>query len=301
MSTARDTAGETFNNTYHNSTLVGNWLEDRLQRGTRDGHRSTTQDDGLLADPRITRARNAPRVRKGLMHSTYSVDYDRNSVTDGRPVSAQAGAEGEGGSSASTREQQQVLLAFTATWLESTHGKTGVDRALLFSEDPVADPTAELPVSTNTDTYGAFYRDGTNTAADGGVTGASAQNTRRSGSRTARGDTACDGQSDERNLYESVMNAKARLATPTTNTSSTTPDQRSKAATRATAVGSSLSMRSATVVGFTALAAPAPGNNTSATAEEEDGIDARWCTTKQAADIPVEHCVFQRRLPPARV
>lgn len=284
MPSNRDTAGESFNNTYHNGTLVGNWLEDRLQRSSNNNNNAVNaaaHDDGLLEDPRITRGRNASHVRQDLMHSTYDVDYSHKVSDSGEPET--------------TQHPQSVLQASTAGSSMrgmSAGSKNGLHRALLFSKDPVADPAAMLPVSTNTDTYGAFCRDAvTADEGDGGATegegGGVARRLRESRSGTAN-------RTAERDLYESVTNAKARQsAAPGNATAAGTTRPRGAAAASASATAFASVRSNAT--GFASLAAPAVGSRGGA---EEDESDVRWCTSKQAADVPVEHYVFQRRLPP---
>ncbi|KPI84129.1 hypothetical protein ABL78_6803 [Leptomonas seymouri] len=313
-----DTAGETFNNTYTNSTLVGNWLEDRLLRsaqqqqqgGGRNG--KAAGDDGLLEDPRITHGRHAPQVRQELMRTTYDVDYNRNGGVKG---------DGTGMDDAerSVQVQQSALLIAapvdrTAACIK-TSGRYCVDRALLFSKDPVADPLAALPPSTNTDTYGAFYK-----CADAG----DGSNGVEGGSAAA---SCAESRDNEHNLYESVENARTRLMTGSAE-SSVRAKGLSMASVRAQSVKSAVASSSArwNTIGFASLAAPAPGatqgegvlgftkasgNGASTRRDsqkrgclndnEEVDTDVRWCTSKQTADIPVEHCVFQRRLPPVRM
>ncbi|KPA80798.1 hypothetical protein ABB37_04238 [Leptomonas pyrrhocoris] len=336
MPSDRDTAGETFDNTYHNTTLVGNWYEDRLlrseqpQRSQNGRHISKAAcEDGLLEDLRITQARNAPQVRQDLMHTTYDVDYNRTAV----------GVDAEDTVSSSKAPVPLLgLLPGTSTRGAacsidhgSPSGREGVDRALLFSQDPVADPLAELPLSTNTDTYGAFFflQDGS-----GGAEGDGEGDAKMSTDNTQAGQTRSRRQrNDEYCLYDSVTNAKTRLATggggggagaSVGGKSLSTKSVQNRGATSAAAAAASTSSAiQRRTFGFTSLAAPAAEASGGDTAvrtttttvasgrgmqsrsgkqkggrNDTDEDDVRWCTSKQAADIPVEHCVFQRRLPP---
>lgn len=321
MPTNRDDGEPTFNNTYHNGTLVGNWLEDRLQRRPepQDGvtgsqHEGHGGGGGLLEDLRITRARDAPQVRHDLMHTTYDVDYSRKG-------SGEASVEG----SARGPHAPSVLLASTAARGASgggggAEGRGGVNRALLFSKDPVADPVALLPVSTNTDTYGAFYaaspaEEGNEAAGDDTV---ARQRALRTNGREGRG--------EERSLYDSVMNARAKSSIGIAGTRSVQSTTRQGGGAAAAAATLSTSARGA-VVGFASLAVPASettqDGGVSASAhrsgmagssakrkgskngDDDDGEGdvggGRWCTSQQAADVPVDHYIFQRRLPPVRM
>lgn len=314
----RDMTGEAFTNTYGNGTLVGNWLEDRLQCGApsfsgddNNNHNATSRhDDGLLEDPRITRCHGAPQVRQDLMRTTYGVDYSRKG--------GDTGLDAQGNSNSGTTSVQSVLSATAMHAMggrDGSSGKSGVDRALLFSNDPVADPVAALPTSTNTDTYGAYFRD--SSKGDGSSSSSSgclAEGGREQG--TATGTTSgCGGgkthsrkksHEEEHNLYDSVVAAGSRQAVCSTETCARTKGLSSMSSSSSKTVHGQ-------TVGFASLAALSAGHGHKSSSgggtrrsalhrgdvdEDGDEADARWRTSKQVADVPVEHYVFQRRLPP---
>lgn len=336
MAAKRAATGDAFNNPYHNTTLVGNWLEDRQQKRVyltgRAGAAMTWYADGVFGDPAVSTAADPAAVQADLRHSVYDVDYCRRHRRPSGPGGV-AGAEstlGRGSAVGSAQAMGSTLMlgskhseaAAAASGAVTSKAKGGVDKVLLFTKDPVTDPAAPLPLSTNADTYGAFYH---------GDSGAGAYPTVASSSRpqSATGadadldttsHTAAAG-SDDRTLYESVTRMAA--GAPQTATSafaaagSALPAlKRRPTLSRTTATTDAIRPTGWTLssIGAPAILATEKSDGPAKTrqpclrhrhkfaSEAAGGLGGeRWCTSKQAADIPVDHFTLQRRLPPVRV
>ncbi|KAK7196409.1 hypothetical protein NESM_000577900 [Novymonas esmeraldas] len=306
----RDVAGAGgFNNPYTNSTLVGNWLEDRQQRrryfAGRGGAATTWCADGIFDDPAVSASRNPAEAQAALLHSTYQVSFGGR-----RPTGADARAAAAAPAAATLMLGSRHTSGGGAT--TTCTAKGGVDKVLLFSVDPVADPAAPLPRSTNADTYGASYY-----CAD------STGNT----PTTAMGDSGVDGEQlaraavaggdGERNLYDSVSRSAAAVALAPSLASGGTRGLRHAPATTATSALRRHTLRRSGGGGARTTTAHTGWTLSCVSTEAGDDADSRgrlqppppppesavgdrWTTSKQSADVPVEHYALQRRLPPIR-
>ncbi|KAG5511400.1 hypothetical protein JKF63_07363 [Porcisia hertigi] len=326
MLTDRTPCGDIFNNPYTESTLIGNWLEDRLQERIVHTGRgrigATWCATGFLEDPAVTKARHPEKVQASLLHSTYDVDYG-NCLG----VSQLTGIGDGNRSGVGTT----LMLGYnqTANAMGPAHAssrdKRGVDRVLLFSVDPVADPAAPMPVSSYTDTYGRFYHRDTDGSDNGGkkgrrYAGSTMGATTLSSAEKVVGEVAAPIGTADRNLYDSVLRATAAAPLPScvANTAymgnktnpgaaSLPPVPQRHMITRGLPATNTLGN-----TGWTLASSSTPlpvcsisraftaGARQKHSRYQRDSIDReRWCSSKQAADTPVEHFTLQRRLPPA--
>ncbi|CBZ31500.1 hypothetical protein, conserved [Leishmania donovani] len=328
MPSDRDPSGDGFNNPYANTTLVGNWLEDRLQQRIvhkrRGGAAATWCAQGIFEDPAVTMARHPAEAQAALLHSTYEVDYGHRLGMTQRTGSG--GMDNSAAVSTLMRGSRHNANA-AGPGSGSSTAKGGIDKVLLFSVDPVADPAAPLPLSTNADTYGAFYYE----TGDGSVdvngaryAGSSTGATTSSPADRGDGGATAPPAGADRNLYDSVSRAVAAAAAPSSSfrmpraqmqrganadaTSSSLPVPRRHMLSRGVATtstfghtGWTLASSSATSAAGHVSAAPwrPPQRHRPPNKNSMDG--ERWCSSKQAADTPVEHFTLQQRLPPVRM
>ncbi|GET85769.1 hypothetical protein, conserved [Leishmania tarentolae] len=330
MLSDRDPSGDGFNNPYENATLVGNWLEDRLQeRIVHEGRGrvgTTWCAKGIFEDPAVTRGRSPAQVQAALLHSTYEVDYTHPlGMTQHTGGSADMG-DCAAASTLMRGSKHKADMVDPAS--VSLTAKGGIDRALLFSVDPVADPAAPLPLSTYADTYGAFYYANDDRSIDG-------NGTRHAGS-AATGTTASSpaGQSNggatapptgaDRNLYDSVSRAVVAAAAPASSFRTTMaqtqrsadaeaalsrlPAPRHNMLSRGVATTSAFGHTGWTLASLSATSAVGHDGATQwqplqrhRPPKKASMSDERWCSSKQAADTPVEHFTLQQRLPPVRM
>ncbi|KAG5511996.1 hypothetical protein GH5_07949 [Leishmania sp. Ghana 2012 LV757] len=313
-------SGDGFNNPYENTTLVGNWLEDRLQRRVihkgRGGVEATWCTQGLFEDPAVTMARDPAKAQAALLHSTYEVHYGNRQTMTQKTGSVGLGCSG----AASTLMLGRKHNAHAAgPGSVSPRAKSGIDKALLFSVDPVADPDASLPQSTYAETYGAFHYGSTSGSVDGNSSGrcaGSVEGATKSLSATKGNsrDTAPPGGVD-RNLYDSVSRAAAAaaavsssLGAASSHAAPSSPGLRRHMPSRGAATTSAFgntgwTLASASVPSATGSfgAATWRSRHSHSRRRKDSTDDERWCSSKQAADTPVDHFTLQRRLPPLRM
>ncbi|CAJ1016525.1 hypothetical protein, conserved [Leishmania lindenbergi] len=335
MPSDRNPSGEGFSNPYENTTLVGNWLEDRLQQRIvqkgRGGVGTTWCAQGVFEDPAVTRARDPAEAQAALLRSTYQVDY-RNRPGVAQRTGSSGGMDCSGAASTLMLGTQHNAHAVGSGSTFSTAKGDGVDKVLLFSVDPVADPTAPLPLSTKAGTYGAFYHcrnadrlaNGSSSSshvngalyADSATSPATSSPANKADGRV----TAPPGDADS-NLYDSVSRTAAapsstfgatrapiqRSANPDT-TSSLPPVPQRRKLSNGTATTSTLGHTRWTLTSICASVAAGGFGAASGRSSQrhprqsKDGMDdERWCSSKQIADMPVEHFTLQRRLPPVRL
>ncbi|CBZ23394.1 conserved hypothetical protein [Leishmania mexicana MHOM/GT/2001/U1103] len=327
MPSDRDPSGDGFNNPYGNTTLVGNWLEDRLQQRIvhkgRGGVAATWCAEGIFDDPAVTMARHPAEAQAALLHSTYDVDYGHRLGITQRTSS---GGVDEWAAASTLMRGSKHNANTTSPGNALTTAKGGIDKALLFSVDPVADPAAPLPLSTNADTYGAFYYANGDGSVIGNGTpyaGSAADATTSTPADLGNGGATAPLADMDRDLYDSVSRAVAAAAAPSSsfrmtraqlqrsasaNATSSSPIPRRHMFSRGVATtnafghtGWTLASSSATSSAGDVGAAPWRPLQRHRPPNKNSMDDERWCSSKQAADTPVEHFTLQKRLPPVRM